>query len=268
MKDCLCLFFFICIGFCVDAQHDSQKNKVKEPLLKFESYEEVKKKIKPQTHFFGIFKGRVNNHAAQLSFDERIYQGQLYLVLTMNYFEKNKIYQGVTLINANPYRLTDVILLDKNGNIEIIEDLFLHNYNRNYISIVFGRGQVAYFSKKKERLEVDFPTKTFKDITQFQGKFKGRLDGRPASLEIRFWDDKYHFTLTDAEQNYEYKSIMDEFPVSDKSFILENIILKSTAGNKTIAIEKLALSTKTSDLLSGRFLQNGKQAGLFFLKQK
>ena len=241
--------------------------KPKEDILRYEKPDVLRNKLKPQTRFTGLFKGTINGVEMELRFQERRYLRSLYLVVSLSIPYRKKVFRGVTPISRESFRLENLMLLDDKGNLEIVRELYLHRYNPGFINLLTGKGGVGCFTKKDEGYISSYTASRFTETENFIGEYWGRIDGREAELSIRKKGEGYVFSLFDKEQKQEYWAFTKSLPAPKRRNVLEQILLRSISSDRKIIINELALSTRTSNLISGSVIERDKKGGLFFLKK-
>jgi len=223
---------------------------------------------KKQTKFRKKYIGTINGRAMELGFIEKRIEEQLKLSVILTDLLTNTVYIGQAKVEKTTYLLNAITLKDsKNESIQI-RSLYLHNYNPNFLNLITSDGLAGCFAwDAKGRYESNYPARKFTAISDFNGYYEGRIDGRWATLKIENSTEGILFNLMDKEHKIRYWTILPHFPVGATRFSLSNIALKSTTSSQEIAIGEMVLDNATNQIISGHFIIKDKPVGLFFIRR-
>ena len=226
-----------------------------------------KLKKSKQTRFRNQYYGILDGKDMELTLSEKKHHGTLALYIELTDLKNRQTYQGTKIIKPKIHQLDSLMLKDENGDEKIIESLFLHNYNPNFINLLTSEGQVGYFFWGEEPAKSDFYAKPFYSIESFKGLYDGRIDGRPAELKIEKRAEGTQIIIRDKEQKQEYWTFIDQLPQAKRAFSIGPLQLKATTSTKEIYIEELVLDKSNTQIISGNYKVKGKGVGLFFIRK-
>ena len=203
----------------------------------------------------------------ELTIAEKKAAEEIELIVNLIDLEKRQTFRGTKIVTKKVHQIDSLFLKDNKGEQKMIESLFLHNYNPNFINLITANGQVGYFFHGEEPPKSDFYAKPFKSQDAFNGIYDGRIDGRPAEMKIEKRAEGIQITIEDKEQKQKYWTYINHLPQGNRIFSVDSLYLKATTSAKEIFIKKLILDKHNTQIISGAFETRKKTVGLFFIRK-
>ena len=226
-----------------------------------------KMKKSRQTRFRKQYFGRMNGKDMELTLSEKIHQGTIELTINLIDLKDRQTFKGTKTVPKKVHQLENLVLKNVQGQEKLIESLFLHNDNPNFINLITKDGQVGYFFWGEEPVQNGFYAKPYISLDSFKGIYEGRIDGRPAVLKIENRGEGLQLIIEDRELNQQYWTYLSQLPLGKRFFLTGPLKLKSTTSTSAIVIKKLVLDKDNTQIISGSFAMKEKEVGLFFIRK-
>lgn len=264
-------FFFIVITiFCYSGLLNGQAPSVSSQsnstsVLTFTPADNIKNR--PQTRFREQYFGVVNGKDMELILSEKNYEDKIELTINLKDLKARQTFRGTKIVTKKVHQLDSLVLKSKEGREKIIESLFLHKYNPNFLNIITATGEVGYFFRGEEPIKNGFYAKPFISLDSYRGIYEGRIDGRLAEMKIETRGNGIQLVIEDKEQRQRYWTFVNQLPQGNLSFSVGPLRLKSTTSAKEIYIKNLVLDKDNTQVISGSFKVKKKEVGLFFIRK-
>jgi len=220
-----------------------------------------------QTRFRKRYYGVLDGKDIELVIGEKKTAEGIELIVNLIDLENRQIFRGTKIVTKKVHQIDGLLLQNNKGEQKMLESLFLHNYNPNFINLITAKGQVGYFFSGEEPAKSDFYAKPFKSTDSFRGIYDGRIDGRPAEMKIEKRAEGIQITIEDKEQKQKYWTYINHLPQGKRIFSVDSLYLKATTSAKELLIKKLILDKNNTQIISGAFETRKKTVGLFFIRK-
>jgi len=181
-----------------------------------------------QTRFRKRYYGVLDGKDIELVIGEKKTAEGIELIVNLIDLENRQIFRGTKIVTKKVHQIDGLLLQNNKGEQKMLESLFLHNYNPNFINLITAKGQVGYFFSGEEPAKSDFYAKPFKSTDSFRGIYDGRIDGRPAEMKIEKRAEGIQITIEDKEQKQKYWTYINHLPQGKRIFSVDSLYLKAS----------------------------------------
>jgi len=120
-----------------------------------------------QTRFRKQYFGVLDGKDMELVLSEKKAAEEIELIVNLIDLENRQTFQGTKIVTKKVHQIDSFLLKNNKGEQKMIESLFLHNYNPNFINLITTKGQVGYFFRGEAPAKSDFYAKPFKSIDSY-----------------------------------------------------------------------------------------------------
>lgn len=255
--------------------------KLKTKDLAIKNYQIAKpakgKRFTSITQFLGTYKGKLDGRNASLNISISEHNPAWYgFQVILKDLDRNVTFYGNFYKPRKNFDhiVKDLGLKSKDGkHAKKITRLYLHTWDTNYITAFdkWGKGTYGYLFSKVNLPKAKAGKPKFSTTNQFVGTYKGKLDGRNATLSIRPINGRgsqIQIILKDVDRNVTFYLTCPRLSINGQKHILKSMTLRSKDGKHKKTISKMVLHTWNANYLSATSLWNGKQYGMLFVRVK
>lgn len=221
----------------------------------------------------GTYSGRNDGRRARLTIERNV--AGTALKLRFEGFDRGADLSGTIsaaqLSDGPSHILEGVRLTGSAGGGKTFERLYLHNdpkyisgftlWNGTNYGVAFSEDRMASSVPERGRLNRD------NWVSEWYGRYEGRLDGRKARLEITApSDNELRMELRDVDRGMVFTKAIDVSEAGrSPAHVLQDVTL-TTSGGDTKTLERLLLHTWNTNYISGHTEWRGTDYGNFFVR--